>query len=239
MSSNGVPAPPTRAALRQRDAFLIALTFASGVIDAASYLGLGHIFTANMTGNTVFLAIAAGQRDLLTAVRSAVALLGFAVGALVGGRHLGTEKDGSPWPHRATHLVWTELAFLVGFAVLWVLVAGAPDGTEALALISLGSVGMGFQSSVGRKLAVPGVTTNVLTMAFTGLMAELAAFGISGPNEKRWTVAIVSLASGAALGGLLFEADRAMLVLPLVAAVGLVCAAATIHDRRRAGTPST
>ena len=34
---------------------LLALTFTTGIVDAASYLGLGRVFTANMTGNVVLL----------------------------------------------------------------------------------------------------------------------------------------------------------------------------------------
>jgi uncharacterized membrane protein YoaK (UPF0700 family) len=38
---------------------LMALTAVSGLVDAVSYLGLGHVFTANMTGNVVVLGFAA------------------------------------------------------------------------------------------------------------------------------------------------------------------------------------
>ena len=34
---------------------LLALTFTTGLVDGVSYLGLGHVFTANMTGNIVLL----------------------------------------------------------------------------------------------------------------------------------------------------------------------------------------
>jgi uncharacterized membrane protein YoaK (UPF0700 family) len=34
---------------------LLALTFATGLVDAISVLVLGHVFVANMTGNLVFL----------------------------------------------------------------------------------------------------------------------------------------------------------------------------------------
>src|SRR5437868_15296221 len=34
---------------------LLALTFTTGLVDAVSYLGLGRVFTANMTGNVVLL----------------------------------------------------------------------------------------------------------------------------------------------------------------------------------------
>jgi uncharacterized membrane protein YoaK (UPF0700 family) len=33
----------------------LALTFVTGVVDATTYLSLGHVFVANMTGNVVFL----------------------------------------------------------------------------------------------------------------------------------------------------------------------------------------
>ena len=37
---------------------LLGLTVVTGLIDAFSYLALGHVFVANMTGNVVFLAFA-------------------------------------------------------------------------------------------------------------------------------------------------------------------------------------
>ncbi len=42
---------------------LLVLTAATGLIDAVSYLALGHVFTANMTGNVVFLAFAVAGAD--------------------------------------------------------------------------------------------------------------------------------------------------------------------------------
>src|SRR5580704_12648879 len=37
---------------------LATLTVVSGVVDAVSYFGLGHVFTANMTGNVVLIGFA-------------------------------------------------------------------------------------------------------------------------------------------------------------------------------------
>ena len=37
---------------------LLTLTFVTGIVDAVSVLGFGRVFTANMTGNVVFLAFA-------------------------------------------------------------------------------------------------------------------------------------------------------------------------------------
>jgi hypothetical protein len=43
---------------------LPALAWVGGSLDAISYLALGHVFTVNMTGNTVLLAMALGAGDL-------------------------------------------------------------------------------------------------------------------------------------------------------------------------------
>src|SRR3989449_11780262 len=69
-----------------RDGMLLVLTWAAGSVDAISYLGLGHVFTAMMTGNTVLLGLAIGQGQVLAALRSVIALAGFCLGAAVGDR---------------------------------------------------------------------------------------------------------------------------------------------------------
>ena len=61
-------------------------TFVTGLIDAISYIALGHVFTANMTGNIVFLGFASVGVPGLSALRSLTALTAFLVGALIGGR---------------------------------------------------------------------------------------------------------------------------------------------------------
>ena len=37
---------------------LLAMTVVTGIVDAVSFLAMGHVFTANMTGNTVLLGFA-------------------------------------------------------------------------------------------------------------------------------------------------------------------------------------
>ena len=49
-------------------------TTVTGLIDAISYLALGHVFTANMTGNVVFLAFAVAGVPGLSLMRSLTAL---------------------------------------------------------------------------------------------------------------------------------------------------------------------
>ena len=64
------------------------LTAVTGLVDATSYLGLGHVFTANMTGNVVFLGFALGGAPGFSVPTSLVALGAFVLGAVLGGRLL-------------------------------------------------------------------------------------------------------------------------------------------------------
>ena len=60
---------------------LILLAFASGLVDAASYLGLGHVFTANMTGNILLLGFATAGASGFSTTACLVSIGAFLVGA--------------------------------------------------------------------------------------------------------------------------------------------------------------
>ncbi len=82
---------------------LLALTVVTGLVDAFSYLVLGHVFVANMTGNVVFLAFALAGASGFSIPASLLALGAFFVGAGVAGRlgiRLGAEtmsRLDRPW----------------------------------------------------------------------------------------------------------------------------------------------
>ena len=65
---------------------LVSLTVVTGLVDAFSYLVLGHVFVANMTGNVVFFAFALAGVGGFSATASVAAIGSFAAGALVAGR---------------------------------------------------------------------------------------------------------------------------------------------------------
>jgi uncharacterized membrane protein YoaK (UPF0700 family) len=67
-------------------AILLVLTSVTGIVDAVSYVALGHVFTANMTGNVVMLGFAIAGVRSLSAARSLAALFCFFAGATFGGR---------------------------------------------------------------------------------------------------------------------------------------------------------
>lgn len=96
--------------------FLVALTVVTGLVDAFSYLVLGHVFVANMTGNVVFLGFSVDRHSGLSPVASLIVISGFLVGASTGGR-LASRLSGRP--HRwLASAIGAEAAFLALVAIL-------------------------------------------------------------------------------------------------------------------------
>jgi uncharacterized membrane protein YoaK (UPF0700 family) len=154
---------------RVRDAMLVMLSLAAGCVDAVGYLGLGQIFVANMTGNTVLLGLALGQAQGQAALRAVVALAGFVVGVAVGAAIVGPGRERSAWSPAVTAALTLELVVLVVFAVGWTLAEAEPAGLAVYLLIALPSLAMGVQSAAVRRLGIPGVATTYITGTLTDL----------------------------------------------------------------------
>src|SRR5689334_9587555 len=149
---------------------LLAMTFVTGLVDAFSYLVLGHVFVANMTGNVVFLGFALAGAPDSSIADSVVALVAFGLGALVGGRLATRLKH-----HRGRHLSTAASiqAALLAVSAGLVLLGGSPIPNQYhVALIVALGIAMGIQNATARALAVPDMTTTVLTLTLTGLAAD-------------------------------------------------------------------
>jgi len=157
-----------------RNTMVLVLTWAASAIDAISYLGLGHVFTANMTGNAVLLGVAIGQGQGLAALRSILALAGFVAGVALGAIVLQKGSQQSDWPVAVTKAVMLEGVILVAFTVAWHL--GARAGPTLYVLIILSALAMGLQSAAIRHLKVPGIATTYITGTLTSLVAEFASW---------------------------------------------------------------
>ncbi|MFI5986057.1 YoaK family protein [Streptomyces sp. NPDC051555] len=195
---------------------LIALTFVSGLVDAVSFLGLDHVFVANMTGNVAFLGFALAGYGELSASASASALTAFLAGALIAGRlRRGERPDGLG--RLAGPLVAVQ-AVLVGAAL-----ATREGGGGQLAVIALLALGMGLQNGVVHRLAVPDLTTTVVTRALAGLAVDRW-----GPASVRRLVTVLTLLAGALTGGALTlgHGPRPALVLAVVLLLAVALAAA-------------
>src|SRR6267378_2444434 len=156
-------------------ALLLVLTGVTGLVDAVSYLKLGHVFVANMTGNVVFLGFAVADAADFSIPASLLAIAAFLAGALVGGR-IGS----SAGHHRARLLAITtylQIA-LVGAALVVSMVGLDPEGAlMPYSLITLLALAMGLQNATARRLGVPDLTTTVLTLTLTGLAADSTLAG--------------------------------------------------------------
>lgn len=206
MTTTPHPVQPVAATGRATMIALIALTFSTGLIDAVSFISLGRVFTANMTGNIVLLGFAVGGATGLSAARSAASLLAFMAGALCGGminvRHSG-------W----TQIQLLKRAIVIEAALLLMatcFAASAGTKTEispslAYGLIVLMALAMGVRNAVVRKLAVPDFTTTVLTLTVTGIASDSSLAGGTNPRWRSRVTAVITMFAGAAMGAWLLR----------------------------------
>jgi uncharacterized membrane protein YoaK (UPF0700 family) len=180
---------------------LLLLSVTTGLVDAASVLGLGKVFTANMTGNIVFLGFAASGAPGFKILPFVAALASFMIGALVGGRTGKVHAVGSErrWLLTSavveTALLWAAAISALGFDVA----TQSPEARLYL-IILLTGIAMGYRNATIRQLKVADLTTTVLTLTLTGLSADSRAAGGTGTNSRRRVGAVIAIFAGAALG---------------------------------------
>ena len=205
-------------------------TAITGLIDAISYLALGHVFTANMTGNVVFLAFAVAGAPGLSITRSLTALVAFLIGALTGGR-VATRFAERVRPNWVTTALAMESALLL---VATLAAVGFRDSSgspfQGYSIIVLTACAMGIRNATVRKMAIPDLTTTVLTLTITGLAADSKFAGGTSPRWHRRLLAVLLMFFGAAIGTLLL---RRSLVLPLATATLLSICCVALSMRRR------
>ncbi|GGP68038.1 YoaK family protein [Saccharothrix coeruleofusca] len=217
---------------------MLALTFATGVVDAVGYLRLDQVFAGNMTGNVVILGMAVAGGTGLPVLGPAVALLSFLVGAVAAGRVLRTAAEG--WSHRCTWLLGGVGLVLVATALGLAVVGVGVPGVRAVLASSL-ALAMGAQAATARHLAVKDVTTVVVTSTLTGLAAD-SRLGAARPQAAlRRSAAVALIVVGALAGAALCHAHPGLAVA--VAAVVVLAVSglghASAHAADRAATATT
>src|SRR4051794_13345599 len=154
---------------------LLVLTFTTGLVDAVSYLGLGHVFTANMTGNIVFLGFGIAGSGGLPVVAPLVSLGSFLVGAAGGG--MLADRIGDRHPEHIARALAIEVSLVGAAAVLALAFDIHPNAVSGDVMIALLALAMGVRNATVRRVGVPDLTTTVLTMTLTGLAADSPATG--------------------------------------------------------------
>lgn len=200
---------------------LSALTVVSGLVDAASYLGLGRVFAANMTGNVVVLGFAAAGAPGFSIPATLTSLGMFLVGAVTAGR---LRRHGGSRRRALIAAVATEGCFTGGAAAVAFAAPTVASGWGRYTVIALLGFAMGVRNATIRGLSVPDVTTTVLTMTLTGLAADSSLAGGTNPRVGRRGSAVAAMLVGAMVGAVL-ELHQSV-GLPLVVAAVLALGSA-------------
>jgi uncharacterized membrane protein YoaK (UPF0700 family) len=230
------PAPVAAAAASLRHPLtvsLLALTFTTGLIDAASYLGLGHVFTANMTGNVVLLGFGIAGAAGLPVVSPLVSLAAFLLGAVAGGLLAARIADRHHLHLRAALLI--EFALTAIAAVIAAVGDVHPNQFSGDAIVALLAFAMGIRNAAVRRIAVPDLTTTVLTLTLTGLAADSRLTGGMGRGTARRVSAAGTMLVGAVAGALMLKTSIA-LALSCAAIIALITGASYAEVARREQT---
>jgi uncharacterized membrane protein YoaK (UPF0700 family) len=234
---------------------LLVLTWAAGSVDALSYLGLGNVFTAMMTGNTVLLGLAVAQGQALAALRSVLALVGFCAGVAAGALIVQRSRPRQDWPPAVTAALGVEGVILGIFTAIWQLTAAPRSPGVVHVLIVLSGFAMGIQSAGVQRLGVSGVTTTYITGTLTSLMVDLVAWlrppqvpsattpavgadahaspATPWPHRVSLLAAVfITYGFGALVGGLL-QARTSFASLAPLGAVTVVAVNAAVRQRHR------
>jgi uncharacterized membrane protein YoaK (UPF0700 family) len=211
---------------------LLGMTAVTGLVDAVSFLSLGRVFTANMTGNIVILAFATARVSGLSIAYSLTALLSFLVGAIFGGRIMA--RAGADSQIRfAAQASLLEVVFLL--AASFCSIGYSSDLLEhsfqPFVLIVLTALAMGMRNAAVRKLAIPDLTTTVLTLTITGIGADSSIANGNNPRLARRVESVVALFLGAALGAVIIHYSISA-ALWLGTAISALCSAALFRSLR-------
>ncbi|CCG81407.1 Putative uncharacterized protein [Taphrina deformans PYCC 5710] len=212
---------------KNADLLLLLVSVGVGVIDAFTFPDL-QVFAANMTGNTVFLSLAAAQVSdpFLSAPRSIVALASFWAGSFVSGQlghRVGPRRRG--WI--AFAFFWQGMLVLVAAILMWTKVVGTDDidalDRRVLGLVSLLSFCYGAQGTTARGLGVPEIPTVVITSAMVDLFGDRDLFTLHNRPRNRRAAFICAIFLGGFLGGWTYGRVNAALTVAVAASIKLLC----------------
>ena len=197
---------------------LATLTVIGGFLDAVSYLGLGHVFTANMTGNVVLVGFAAAGAPGFSAPANLCALACFVGGAAAGGR-----LDRLVGSHQTTLVVEMTLeAIFIGVgAIISASVATIGAGWARYVIVAVLSFAMGMRNVSVRRMGVEGMTTTVLTSTLTGLVSDSPLAGGTSPHTVHRATSVLCMFVGALVGALILLHASAAWALGVAALLAL------------------
>jgi uncharacterized membrane protein YoaK (UPF0700 family) len=183
---------------------LLTLACVAGAVDAGSYQRL-HVFTANMTGNTVLAGLALGSGEPWRARDPLTALLAFAVGVAF-----------------VRVLRRVRAAFALEAAALFTTAALLAHPPAALIA---GAFALGLQTGVTMQIA-PGSSTTYMSGTFSKFAA---GFGGGADGWFAGAIWLTYLLTAVAVGAVLHVLPAAAPAVPIAA--GIVVTAAALLGR--------
>jgi len=211
---------------------LLGMTAVTGLVDAVSFLSLGSVFTANMTGNILILAFATAHVSGLSVVRSSTALIAFLIGAILGGRITAPASADSRMRFAAKafllEVVFLSVASLCSIGYRSDLLE---HSLQPLVLITFTGLAMGTRNAAVRKLAIPDLTTTVLTLTVTGIAADSSLAKGNNPRLARRVGSVLAIFFGAAFGAVAIRYSISA-ALTLATAISAACNAALFRSLR-------
>jgi uncharacterized membrane protein YoaK (UPF0700 family) len=229
------PLPPAPALARRsrrltpsatRDVLLMCLGFSSGAVDAISYIALGKIFTAFMTGNIVFLGLRLAHSDVHDIYRVSIALLAFAAGAYLAIKLVTPSQGDGIWPRRVSLALGVGALAQIVFLALWIAVSGRPATGSGDILTGLSALAMGLQTGAVVSFGLRGVFTTAATATLVNFMGDVAGWPLASRAQGRFAGVLVGIVAGAAAGAtLLTHVPTLAPVLPLVTSLLVIATA--------------
>ncbi|MFI1801154.1 YoaK family protein [Streptomyces sp. NPDC020379] len=210
-------------------AAVLGLTMATGMIDAISFLGLGKVFIAMMTGNFIVLGLAFGGAAGFSGPGPALAIAGFALGIVMAGHaeRLAAQRARRHWFFHAMAVEVLLLAAALGLSCLAPPTSAATQYTVIVVL----SLAMGARSATVRRLGVPDLPVTVgLTGALIALVHDSSLLGGDNEHAARRLGTVVALALGATIGGaLMVRLGLRWSLLAVLCTVAAITGAVRVH----------
>jgi uncharacterized membrane protein YoaK (UPF0700 family) len=210
---------------------LLALTVATGAIDAVSYLALDRVFTGNMTGNVLFIGFGLVGVPEIPLLNNLIALLAFMLGAGAGARLTRRDAGRAKLPRSSLVLLMVGTALVLVLSLVWLLV-GAIDSPLMIVITGLLALLLGAQAAAVKHIGIRDLSTVVVTMTMVNLSTDSRLAGGRGAAWLRRMAAIVSMglgALGSAAVTLRFGGAWALLFAAAVMVIGVVL----MHRARR------
>ena len=165
----------------ERDTLLFILAITSGSADGWSYIGLGHAFVANMTGNTVLLGVSMflEHHDVLHPL---ISLICYAAGVAFGSFLTRDVREDSLWSKSTSSVLLVESLILFAAALVWLSKNAILSPRLKDLMLGCVAAAIGLQSGAMLALKLPGIITTYITGTWTPLISGVVLIGIGRPR---------------------------------------------------------